>query len=125
MFGEPEPQAATAADEPARDGQEAQAEPFRFPAAGVPGQGEELGPGQQLAGQGDDLAPQLVLGEALERQVPQPCVLGAADAVLAASPPPVAELEVGELAAPGVGGEDGETVPVDVSRPQPPRNKAC
>jgi hypothetical protein len=40
-----------------------------FPAAGGPGQGEHLGPGQQFAGQGHDLPPDLVLGEAVEREV--------------------------------------------------------
>jgi hypothetical protein len=45
------------------------------------GDGDHLGPGQQLAGQGDDLAPDLVLGEAPEREVAQPGVLRAADPV--------------------------------------------
>ena len=62
--GEPQPQAAAAADEAPGDGEQAQPEPFRFPAAGGPGQGEHLHPGQQFAGQGDDLAPELVLGVA-------------------------------------------------------------
>src|SRR5690348_7567174 len=80
-----------------------QAEPPGFPAAGGPGQGEQLGPSEQVAGQRDDLAPDLVLGEALERQVPQPGVLGAADPVLAAGPAPVTEFQVRELAFPGAG----------------------
>jgi hypothetical protein len=84
--GESEPQAAAAADEASGGGEQAQPEPFRLPAAGGAGQGEHLGPGQELAGQGGDLAPQLVLGEALQGQVPQPGVLGAADPVLAAGP---------------------------------------
>src|SRR6202044_2835490 len=93
-------------------------EAFRFPTAGVAGQGEHLGPGQQLAGQRPDLAPQLVLGEALEREVPQAGVLGAADPVLAAGPAAVAELEVGELAFLRVGGEGGEPGPVEAGEPQ-------
>ena len=113
-----EPQAAAAAGEAAGDGEQAQPEPFGFPAAGGPGQGEHLRPGQQLAGQGDDLAPQLVLGEALQRQVPQPGVLGAADPVLAAGPPAVPQFQVSELAFLRVGGEGGEPVPVDVGEPQ-------
>src|SRR6185437_11331481 len=40
------------------------------PTGGLPRQGEQLGPGQQLAGPGHDLAPQLVVGEPLQRQVP-------------------------------------------------------
>jgi hypothetical protein len=65
-LGEAQAQAAAAAHDPAGGGEQAQAEPFGFPAAGGPGQGEQLRPGQQFAGQGDDLAPELVLGEALE-----------------------------------------------------------
>lgn len=42
-----ETQAAATAGEPPGGGEQAQTEPFRFPsAAGRPGQGEELGPGQ-------------------------------------------------------------------------------
>jgi hypothetical protein len=90
-FGEAEPQRSAAAGDAAGDGEEPQAEPLRFPAAGVPGQGEHLRPGQHVASQGHDLGPQLVLGEALQRQVPQPGVLGAADPVFAPGPPAVAE----------------------------------
>jgi hypothetical protein len=117
--GERQPQAAAAAHEPSGGGQQAQAQPFGFPAAGGPGQGEHLGPGREAAGQGDDLAPYLALGEALERAVPQPGVLGAADPILAPGPLPAAELQVSELAASGVGGEGGEAVAVVVGEPQP------
>ena len=117
-LSEAEPQAAAAADQAPGGGEQAQPEPFGFPAAGGPGQGEHLGPGQQFAGQGHDLAPDLVLGEALEREVPQPGVLGIADAVLAAGPAAVPQLQVRELAFPGVGGEGGEPVAVDVGEPQ-------
>ena len=82
-FGEAEPQAPAAAGQASGDGEQAEPEPLRLPAAGLPGEGDELGPGQQFAGQGDDLAPGLVLGEAPEREVAQPGVLGAADTVLA------------------------------------------
>jgi hypothetical protein len=81
--GKAEPQAASAAGQAADDGEQAQPQPLRFPPAGGAGQGEHLGPGQQLAGQRDDLAPQLVLREPLQRQVPQPGILRAADPVLA------------------------------------------
>ena len=54
------------ADEPPGDGEDAQAESFRFPAAGGAGQREHLRPGEELAGQGDDLAPELVLRVALQ-----------------------------------------------------------
>ena len=72
----------------------------------------------QVAGQGDDLAPELVLGEALQRQVPQSGVLGAADPVLAPGPAAVPELKVSELAFPRVSRESGEAVAVDVGEPQ-------
>jgi hypothetical protein len=42
-----------------------------------------------------------------------PVSLAIADAVLAPCPAPVAQLQVGELALLGVGGEDGEPVPAD------------
>jgi hypothetical protein len=45
---------------------------FGFPAAGAAGAGEQLGPGQEFAGQRDDLAPYLVLRVAVRRQVAQP-----------------------------------------------------
>jgi hypothetical protein len=90
VFSEAEPQAPAAAGETSGDGEDTQAEPFRFPAAGGgAGQGEQLGPGEKLAGQGDDLAPELVLGEAMQGQVPQPGVLRAADPVLAPGLSPV------------------------------------
>ncbi len=117
-FGEAELQAAAAAVEAPGGGEQAQPEPFGFPAAGLSCQGEQLGPGQQLAGQGHDLAPQLVVGEPLQRRVPQPGILGAADPVLAADPAAVPQFQVRELAFPGVGGERGEPVPVEVGEPQ-------
>jgi hypothetical protein len=72
LFGKPQPQAATAGGEAAGDGEEPKAQALGFPAAGVCGQGEHLGPGEQFAGQGDDLAPELVLGEALSGRFRSP-----------------------------------------------------
>jgi hypothetical protein len=66
-FGESQPQAAAAARQPPGDAEKPQAQAFRFPAAGVPGEREQLGPGEEFARQGDDLAPDLALGVALER----------------------------------------------------------
>ena len=88
--GQAQPQAAAAADEAPGDGEEPQPQPFGFPAAGGAGEGEHLHPGQQLAGQRDDLAPDLVLGVAVQREVAQAGVLGAADPVLAPGPAAVA-----------------------------------
>ena len=81
------------------------------PAAGGPGQGKQLRPGQQVAGQGHDLAPDLVLGKALEGEVAQPGVLRAADPVLTAGAAAVPQFQVRELAFPRVGGEGGEPCP--------------
>ena len=72
----------------------------------------------QFAGQRDDLAPDLVLGEVVQRQVAQAGVLGAADPVLAAGPAAVPQFQVGELAAAWCWWRSGEPVPVDVGEPQ-------
>lgn len=61
------------------------------------------------AGQRDDLASDLVLGEAVQRQVPQPGVPGVADMVRTACPPAVPELQIGDLVLPRADGEGGET----------------
>ena len=67
------------------DCEQAVADAFRFPPARlVLGVGEEPGPGEQVAGEGDDRAPDAVLGEPLEGQVAQPGVFRLPDAVLAA-----------------------------------------
>jgi hypothetical protein len=59
------------------DGEDPQPQPFRFPPARPhAGEGEHLHPRGQLAGQGDDGAPDLVLREAVQRQVRQLGVLG-------------------------------------------------
>jgi hypothetical protein len=70
--GDPQAQPTVAAGQAAGDGEQAQPEPFRFPAADGVGQGDHLGPGQPLAGQRDDLAPQLVLGEAFSGRFRSP-----------------------------------------------------
>jgi hypothetical protein len=66
--GDLEPEAAAAANDTTGGGEQAQPQPFGFPSAGRAVQGEHRGPGEQVAGQGNDLAPDLVLGEAFQRQ---------------------------------------------------------
>ena len=78
------------------------------------GQGEQLGEGEDVAGQGHDQAPDTVLSETLQREAVKPGVLRAPDAVLAAGSQPVADLEVGELSGTRVGGEGGGPVVPDV-----------
>ena len=84
--GEAEAEPAAAADDPPGDREEPQPQLSGFPAAGLAAQREHRRPGQQLAGQGDNLAPDLVLVVSVQRQVPQPGVLGVADPVLAPGP---------------------------------------
>jgi hypothetical protein len=79
-----EAESPSAADDPSGGREQAQPQPPGFPAACRAGECEQLGPGDQVAGQRDDLAPDLVLRVPVQRQVPQPGVLGAADAVFAA-----------------------------------------
>ena len=82
------------------DGEQPEPEPFGFPPAGVvSGEGEELHPGGQFAGEGDEGAPDLVLVEVVQRQVRQAGVLGDADPVLGAGPAAVPQLQVGQLPA--------------------------
>ena len=50
-------------------------------AGGGVGQGEQLGEGQQVTGQGHDQAPDTVLGEPLQGKAVKPGVLGTADTV--------------------------------------------
>ena len=64
-------------------GEQPEPEPFGFPPpCGVLGEGEQLGPGGDLAGQRDDGLPDPVLVQLVQRQVGQPGVLRGADAVL-------------------------------------------
>ncbi len=81
--GEAEAKPAAAADDASGGGEQAQSQPLGFPAAGAAGKGEQLGPGDQLAGQGDDVAPDLVPRIPVQRQAAQPGVLGAPVPVLA------------------------------------------
>jgi hypothetical protein len=73
------------------------------------GQSEGLHPGGQLAGQRDDGAPDLVLGEVVQRQVGQPGVLHGSDTAVGVGPAAVPQLQVREPPAAGVGDERGET----------------
>jgi hypothetical protein len=57
VLGEPEPQLAPAAGQAACDGEDAQAEPFGFPAAGLCRQGEHLPHAMSSQASAGDLAP--------------------------------------------------------------------
>lgn len=81
------------------------------------GEREHAHPGEKVAGEGDDGAPDLVLGEGLERQVAQSGVLRDADPVLTSGPAPATQLKVGELTDARVGDEHGDSHPVDVVAP--------
>jgi len=69
----------------------------------VVGEGEHLQPGGELDGEGDHRQPELVLGEPVQRKVGQPGVFADADAVLTPGATAVAQFQIGELAASGVG----------------------
>jgi hypothetical protein len=91
---------------------------FRFPAAClVAGQGQHLHPGGEVERERDQCEPNLVRGKGFEWQVPHPGVFTGFDAVLATRPAPVAEFEIGELPASGVGDKRGQPQPVDVGEP--------
>lgn len=102
-------------------GQREQVQPkgFRSPAAGVViGQCQHLHPRGEVERERDQREPNLVRCEGFEGQVPHPGVFTGFDAVLAARPAAVAQLEVGQLPAGGVGDERGQPEPVDVGEPQ-------
>jgi hypothetical protein len=61
----------------------------------VVGEGEQLGPGGEFAGQGDDGAPDPVLIEVVQGQVGQSGVFGGPDAVFGAGAAAVPEFELG------------------------------
>jgi hypothetical protein len=115
-----QPDAAAAADQASGHGEQPQPQPqpFGLVAAGGAVQGEQLHPGDQFAGQGDDLQPDLVLGEVVQWQVAQAGVLGGPDPVLAAGSAAVPQFQVGQLAAACAGDESGEAVPVQVGEAQ-------
>jgi len=69
------PQAAAAADDPPGAAEDPQSQSFWFPPAGRSLQGEHLCPGEQFAGQRDDLAPDLVLGVAVQGRFRSPVSL--------------------------------------------------
>ncbi len=115
LHGDP----AAAADQPGGGAEQSQPESFGFPPAGlVVGEGEQLHPGDELTGERDHGAPELVLGEAVQRQVGQAGVLGGADPVLGPGAAAVPQLQVSELALRGVGGEGGYPVSLRVGEPQ-------
>jgi len=95
--------------EPGSDREQPESESFGFPpACRVLGEGEHLKPGGELDGQGDDREPDPVLVEVVQRQVAQAAVFGDPDPVLTPRAPAVAQFEVSELAAGGVGRERGD-----------------
>ncbi len=84
--------------EAAGDRQQPEPQALGFPTASVvAGQRKQLSPGGQVERERDQGAPDLVLGEVVQRQVGQSGVLGDADAVLGAGTPAVPQLEVGQL----------------------------
>jgi len=117
VSGEAEPRAAAAPDQALSGGVDPQLQAFRLPAADRAGQFDQLGPGQQIGGQGDDLAPRLVPREALEwGGSAARCPLRGCGP--RSEPGAVPQLEICELPFPCVGGKRSEAVPVEVGEPQ-------
>jgi len=93
------------AGDAAADREQSQPYTFRFlSTCGVVGQGDHLHPRCQLDGEGRNREPDLILREAVQRQVRQAGVLGCADAILAAGAAPVPQLRSGWFTASAVGG---------------------
>lgn len=102
-----------------RDREQPQPQPFGFPPpGGVLGRDrEQLGPGGQVGREHDQRAPDPVLVEPVQGQVPQAAVLRDPDPVLAPGAAAVPQLEIGQLPARSVGDERGQPVAVDVVEP--------
>ncbi len=90
---------------PAQAENRPQPQPSLDPGGGQRREDEHLRPGGEFAGHGHELGPDLVLREAVQREVTQAGVFRAADPVLTPGSAPVPQLQVGELAAFGAGGE--------------------
>ena len=112
--GEAEPQAAAAADQAPRDGEQAQPQAPGLPPAGLPARASSWVQASSSQARATISHRSWLWANPFRWQVPQPGVLGAADPVLAADPAAVPQFQVRELAFPGVGGERGEPVPVEV-----------
>ena len=118
-IGESEVGSPVLTGEPAGDPQQSVSQPFWFPPEGVgAGQGEQLQPGCELAGEHHDRDPDLVLLTAVEWEIRQASGFGCPDAVLAAGSAAVPQFQRGELPAAGVGRECGQPVPVRIGEPQ-------
>src|SRR5512135_2162877 len=109
---------AAGADEPAGDGEQAQPQPFRFGDSVLSGQGQGLGPGEQVLGELDDLEPEAVGRIVLVGQISHAGVFSAADPVFAAGAAAVPAFQLGELPFAGVGDEAGDAVAVEVGDSQ-------
>jgi hypothetical protein len=110
---------AAGGDEPSGDVQDAEPESFGFPEPrDAAGEGDGLGPGEKLCGELNELEPDRVLGELVQRQVPQSGIFEPADAVLGAGALPLPQFEVGEPATAGVRREAGDLPAVVVGDPK-------
>ncbi|CWB19744.1 Uncharacterised protein [Streptococcus pneumoniae] len=108
----------TAAHDGRGDLEQPCAKPFGLPATCImAGQRDGLHPGDDDAGELDDLAPDLVLRESLQRELHQAHVLGVADPVLAARAAAVTQLQHWKLAAWGVGRERSDPHPFVIGDP--------
>lgn len=82
------------------------------------GERQDLGPDQQVSGQQGDFEPELILVEAVKRQVGQAGVFEVADTVLGTSTLTVPNFQIGDRPAWGVGRKTGDPPPVVVGQAQ-------
>jgi len=117
--GQVQPGPAGVMGDAAGDGEQSQAESFRFPHPGVfAGECEHLHPRGQFGGQHDDRDPDLILREVMQGKVSQTGVLHVPNPVLTPCSPAVPQFQVRELPAGGVRDERGEPVPLEVGEPE-------
>jgi hypothetical protein len=74
-IGDFEQGASCGAHESPCDAEDAQPQPFGFVSGGRAGQGQSLGPGEEVCGQGGDRKPDPVVGQVVEGYL-EPPVLG-------------------------------------------------
>ena len=121
--GKLQPGSAGVAADLGGDREHAVAQSFGFPpASGMISEGQQLGPGDQLASEHHDGTPDAVLIESVQRKIGQATVFRRADPVLAACASPVTQFQIGELATNGVGGERGHP-PVSYTHLTLPTNR--
>ena len=95
--------------------QQAVAQPFELPSAGVVGEAQLPGPGEDVLREPNQPQPCLVVLKALEREAAQPAVLALADVILDVRVSAMGQIELRDAVVGLVGEEHREPVAVVVS----------